>query len=780
VRTFSNVNSELLLIRTDGLVCFLSRLAESVRSAAKRSRCSYRERSDSGYESDEDIEHYLQDVIRHYQNNEQIVHVYPALHGPRSPSSERRGTIFDDSASSTGSTLSQSRRSSIVPQRYVQRSMSMSPQKTRRVSSVRHSQTLKPIIHRRSTILDSSIGSLIRVVGSPRLNNDNETYISTRFRNKDTSKFVIGTLWNTFALVNNLFLQRPRKRRNAIAGDTNIQAEQLAHLERLYSLAEQNQADEMPFEQTESLVTPAAPKARTASIIKTNHLHSVVFDVLSSTQGHHCTCYESQHLSSCPFYDHSAPYIRPFSGRTSRLEGIFSDIKKNSQVHWRDVSTQSPVAKPTRMFTHHRPSHSVATQSSPKSSSASTFKSRQSHAYTQYGPMSNEGAMASFPSATTTKVDPFERTDATTQYSPINPIKRFNDSSTQSQPTSGDTHAELHRRTATGGQSLGTKHHIYVNVPPSATSDGHRTKGVHTSTQSEPQFERDIRPANSHATTQYSPVKNESIATQIPHDAFKSNIVDKQKLRPRDAHTDDIVRNETSRKNDRTGHAFIDHTRHIDERTEVSFPSSPNDDKFAEYRSTRKSDSPHTVRGLVSIFEPNSSARHDSLTLNKFAMSIPLVDKSYLHVPSESAARRHDHDETQSSMAYDTIEQYASEVASTIVDNAVLTATTTTVHHHDQQDQRRRFSVYNSSGGHGKNLLFQSNTFLPTADAAHRHDDNDEHHAELQGISSVCLVGLTRRIVRALAVPLVARIRIASTCLVCFLWCSFSRVTRIE
>jgi hypothetical protein len=179
-------------------------VAKSVRSAAKI-RSYSRERNDSGYESNEETENYLEQIVTNHQQEQQF-HVYPVLHGSRP----------------------------------AQRSASMFTQKSRSQSST--SQTLKPIIHRRSTIFDSTIGRLIGLTGAPRIDNEDETYVSTQFRNENTSKFVIGTLWNTFALVNNLFLQRPRKRRNAISGESTIQPDQLAHLQQLYSLAKRDQS----------------------------------------------------------------------------------------------------------------------------------------------------------------------------------------------------------------------------------------------------------------------------------------------------------------------------------------------------------------------------------------------------------------------------------------------------------------------------------------------------------------------------------------------------------
>lgn len=404
----------LLLIRTDdrsNFVLFSSRSVKSVRSAAKSSR----KRNDSGYESDENLdENYLDALVHHHQNRneeqQRIYHVYPMFHGPRSPSNVRRRTTVDDSINNSSP---RSRRTSIYPQqRYgVRRALSISPQQNRRISSFpNNSQTLKPIIHRRSTIFDSSIGSLIRVVGSPRLNNDDETYISTRFRNTNTSKFVIGTLWNTFALVNNLFLQRPRKRRDAIAGETNIQAEELAHLQRLYSLAENDQSEQFQSVLTTHFLQPKI------SPEKVQNLQSIIFDILSSTEDHRCTCFENHHLSSCIYYDHSLPYHKSYSTRTNELERVVQEIRRTNRLGRRDASTQSTVEKPQRIFVHSRRQSQYV-----KIESGSTFPLRVDVA-TQSSPKQNK------------------LNDKTTQSSPIDisksSLKHLSDVSTQSHPIS--------------------------------------------------------------------------------------------------------------------------------------------------------------------------------------------------------------------------------------------------------------------------------------------------------------------------------------------------------
>ena len=397
------------------------------------------------------------------------------------------------------------------------------------------------------------------MAGSPRLNNDDETYISTRFRSENTSKFVIGTLWNTFALVNNLFLQRPRKRRNAIAGDTSIQAEQLAHLERLYSLAEQNRDDETPF------------NARRPTTERVTNLQAILFEILSAIRDHPCSCYDNQHLASCPFYDHSVPYLRSYSDRTSRLERIVADLHKGPR---RDASTQSSEEKPIRLL---RP----AVQ----------------HAATQF---------------------------------------------------------------------RSTRDPIYINVVSSLKPDDLSQTSLDASTQVSPV--KDLRIRTNHAATQYSPmvIRPRVITVERLHDAstqFNSDLpVEHSNLLLQDSST------------------------------------SPMEE-------TPAGGKPHTVRSLVSMFENSPTESHLS----------PEDDLQVL-VPDDPRLLHLGNEEAQSAIIYETIEHYADDVASSILEDAVLTATTTAVHHDDER--RRRFSFYNNAGGHGKSLLFQSNTFVPLLSAS--------------------------------------------------------------
>ncbi|UJR34161.1 hypothetical protein I4U23_021569 [Adineta vaga] len=332
-------------------------LLNSVRLAEK----SRRERHDSGYESNEEKENYLDQIITNYQQ-ENTFHVYPILHGPRSTSYERRGTTIDDILSSHLTSRSRTNSSSL-PQQRVQRSKSMSPHQTnRRSTTTGNSQTLKPIIQRRSEIFESSIGTLISLVGTPRLNRDDDTYVSSTFRSENTSKFVIGTLWNTFALVNNLFLQRPRKRRNALSGNFNIQADELARLQELYSLAEREQESQFSTINLQTILREALSQPNSN---RTNHLQAILFDILSTKKVHSCTCYGNRHVPSCLYYDHSLPYLHSSPPRTSNLENIYDSILKSNKPHRQDATTQSNLEKPIRSSTYFKSTNNVSTQSSP-------------------------------------------------------------------------------------------------------------------------------------------------------------------------------------------------------------------------------------------------------------------------------------------------------------------------------------------------------------------------------------------------------------------------------
>jgi hypothetical protein len=149
----------------------------------------------------------------------------------------------------------------------------------------------------------------------------------------------------------------------------------------------------------------------------------------------------------------------------------------------------------------------------------------------------------------------------------------------------------------------------------------------------------------------------------------------------------------------------------INELKQVISSSTPKESIKIEQKLDKKAPS-HTVRSLVSMFETTNQiifpSQRKSITNNSKVLTPP--NATLLNISTE---------ETHSPIVHDTIEQYANEVASTIVDNAVLTAITTTLCYNEQQ--HTRFSLYNNGGGHGKGLLFRSNTFVPTIPTEENH-----------------------------------------------------------
>ena len=559
-------------------ILFVSRSTKSVRSAVKFSRTSSHERNDSGYESNDENENYLEQIVTNHrkQRDEQIIHVYPLYHTSRSPTVEHHGATIDD--------LIFSKKPPPDRRHHTQRSASMLPEKSRRPSSMRNSQTLKPIIQRRSTIFDSNSNSVMRA--------NDQTYVSSTFRNENTSKFVIGTLWNTFALVNNLFLHRPQTRRNAMTGE-NIQAEQLAHLQRLYSLAEREQQDQ------------AIPR-ETLSEPETNYLQSIVLDILSSNrEPRRCTCYGNHHLSSCVYYDHSLPYIRRYLENTSELERIFHDIRRANQPKVRDASTQSYLDKPIRSFIHSRSTVNTATQ---------------------YSPMTNKINHLNISTQTSDNLDQFH--PKSIEYTNILP-------------------------------RLKSKDHTYINASP-----------LFTSTENE-----DISPQ--YTAEEIFPKRTTDSSTQYNTKPFI------------DGHMYD-------RRN-----SLMSELKEVISSSNIKLQTAKQEEEEEEDEDRLLPN--HTVRSLVSMFETTSPLRRKSDLIfpeNNNSKVLTPPDLSPLNITAEETL--------------DPIEQYASEVASTIVDNAVLTATTTAIYHNEQL--QRRFSSYKNGGGHGKSLLFQSNTFVPSND----------------------------------------------------------------
>ncbi|CAF3134551.1 unnamed protein product [Rotaria sp. Silwood2] len=693
-------------------------LVKSVRSAAKISRYSYRERNDSGYESNEDTDNYLEEIINNYQ---QEFYVYPVLSRAHSTSMERRGTTIDDLISQNNNPASRSTSFSQNPQRNFQRSVSMSPLKPHRQSSITNSQTLKPII-RRSTLFDSSLGTLMRLTGTPRLNNDDDTYVSTTFRNENTSKFVIGTLWNTFALVNNLFLQRPRNRRNAISGDTDIHAEELARLEQLYSLAERNQASELSTNNLESILTEILSQSRP---YETNNLKSIIFDILSSTRHHHrCTCYDNHHRSTCIYYDHSLPYIRRFTGNTSQLETICHDIQKLNRPHQQDTGTQSYVEKPLRIFTHIKPTTNVSTQSSP------IISLRQLHCNvsTQYSPMRDKNLTELKSKKIDDKYYNDDNIDVSTQ-TLENKKNSLNDISTQFSPIPIDdnkNNMNLFYQPKSRTNIYDEQMYVNASTQFSPTS----IENISPSPTLKSRIINDMKIKHTNASTQFSPIPVEDISTQY----YIEEIKDKKPKHPTNlTQLDSKVNQDSNIHNKRN--SLMNELKH------VLSSSTPKEPLVHEEISEKKSPPTHSVRSLVSMFETTSIPNKSNMIFQPKSFTKSTISDQKLISPLEAKSINMGIEEIDSSIVPNVIEQYANEIASNIVENAVLTATTTTVYHNkppppppppppQQQQQQRRFSFYNNGGGHGKSLLFQANTFVPSNGTV-----NQEETPDFRGIS---------------------------------------------
>jgi len=494
---------------------------------------SSHERNDSGYESNEDPDNYLEQIINNYQREQ--FHVYPVFHETRSSN--------------------------------IQRSISMSAQRSRRKSLIGNSQTLKPFVQRRSTLFDSNIGG--RLI--------------PRFQNEDTSKFVIETLWNTFSLVNNIFLQRPKKRRNAISGESNIQPEQLAYLQQLYSLDQQN-----------SILTETLLESQT------RNLRSIVFDILSSSREQHCNCYGNHHIPSCIYYNHSLTYIKRFIDTTKELEKIFYDILRSNKPRYQDATTQSYIEKSRRSFTHCKLTNNVATQSSLIGT----------------------------------------KTNISTQTIDIN-----------------------------------QKGIEYINILPQIKTKLNDHNYMNTCIPEE------------------IPSKKTSISTRFnPKQIEDNNIYD--------------------RRNN-----LMNELKQV-----LTSSNPPKPQKINEDKSSLPN---HTVRSLVSMFETTSAIGNSNLLISQKEITDnpTVLIPPLLNITTE---------EIHSSNVHDKIEQYANDIASNIVDNAVLKATTTTTTVCHNKELKRRFSLYKNGGGHGKNLLFQANTFVPSITIT-----NEEIDQNLRGIFQI-------------------------------------------
>ncbi|CAF4767763.1 unnamed protein product [Rotaria socialis] len=678
-------------------------LVKTVRSAGKITH-SHRERNDSGYESNENTDSYLGEIIN---NHQQEFHVYPVSLRTRSRSTERRGTTIDDLISQNHSPVSRSTSFSNNPRRYIQRSVSMSPQKTPRQSSVGNSQTLKPIIRRRSTLFDSSFGSLMRLTGTPRLNNDDDTYVSSRFRNENTSKFVIGTLWNTFALINNLFLQRPRDRRNALFGDTNIQAEQLAHLEQLYSLAERDQANETGTNHLESILEELLSELKTN---KTKNLQSIILDILSSVEPHHCTCYGNHHLHTCIYYDHSLPYVKTFAGKTSQLETIFRDIQNTSKPRRQEAATQSCVEKPHRTFQHYKPTTNISTQSSP----ILNLKQWHSHASTQYSPMRDKNN-TQIRSNLKEIDDKYNNIDVATQ-TMENKKNGLIDISTQFSPITLEDDDDINFLIQRKLKANLLDDHVYMNASTQFSPILNEDVATHLKSH----INNDAEFKHTNASTQFTPTIVEDISTQY-------SINELEDIKPKYTNNLNQVNLTTTQDNN------LHHQRSSLMHELKQILSSPiPKQKIVNQDNSEKTIPPtHSVRSLVSMFETTSIPKESSIDLSSKPFKKPNTNTPKAMSPLDSTHLRLAIDEASSSIVDGVIEQYANEMASNIIENAVSTGAARSVYHneHQQRDQKRRFSLYNNNGGKGKSLLFQSNTFVP-ANGTVNQGKNQDFRAE--------------------------------------------------
>ncbi|CAM4782539.1 unnamed protein product [Rotaria magnacalcarata] len=674
-------------------------LVKTVRSAGKITH-SHRERNDSGYESNEDTDSYLGEIIN---NHQQEFHVFPVSLRARSRSTERRGTTIDDLISQNHSPVSRSTSFFNNPRRYIQRSVSMSTQKTPRQSSVGNSQTLKPIIRRRSTLFDSSFGSLMRLTGTPRLNNHDDTYVSSRFRNENTSKFVIGTLWNTFALINNLFLQRPRNRRNALFGDTNIQAEELAHLEQLYSLAERDQANETGTNHLESILAEFLSKLKTN---KTQNLQSIILDILSSIEPH-CTCYGNHHLHTCIYYDHSLPYVKTFAGNTSQLETIFRDIQNTNKSRQQEASTQSCLEKPHRIFKHYQPTTNTSTQSSP----ILNLKQWHSHASTQYSPMRDKNNIQ-IRSNLNEIDDKYNNTDVATQ-TMENKKNSLIDISTQFSPiTLEDDDDDINILSQRKLKTNLRDDHVYMNASTQFSPILNEDMATHLKSH----INNDAEVKHTNASTQFTPTIVEDISTQYSIDELED-------IKPKYTNNLHQVNLKTTHDNN------LHHQRSslMHELKQVLTSPVPKQKIVNQDNSEKTIPPTHSVRSLVSMFDTPSIRKESNVDFHSKPFKKLNANTPKAMSPLDSTPRRFGIDDASSSIVDGVIEQYASEMASNIIENAVSTGTTRSVYHNEQQqrEQQRRFSFYNNNGGQGKSLLFQSNTFVPVNGTVNQGKNQD-------------------------------------------------------
>ena len=643
---------------------FVSRLAKSIRATAKLNYHSHRKRNDSGYESTEDTDSDFEQIIANYQQT-QVYHVYPVSSVKRPTSIALRSTTIDNLMSESHIP---SPRSSKTSRQHVHRSASLLTQKSHLQSSINNNRMPTPSTRNCSTILDSNFGTLTDLPTTPRLNNqDGNTYSSTRFRNENTSKFVIGTLWNTFALVNNLFLQRSGSRRNATYNESTVHTDQLAHLEELHSSTVHDQPNEIPTNHLESVVNEILLEPNTN---KTDHLRSIVSNMFISMRNHYCSCYGNHHIPSCAYYDHSLPYVRYFHNETTQFEETFRNVKQSNKFEHQNVAIQSQMKKPPRFFTHIIPTTNVATQSSP----ILTLTQLHNHRNNPFDDKNNISIQMN-----SKEVD---NIDVSTQTLENN----FDDKPIENYDHINNCQSKLNKY----------NDNLYVNV----------------STQFSPIVIKDsptyfnyplinnTKVNYIHASSQISPIKFEDISTQYCLEDIK---IKHEKILNLNRIRDNHISNQRN---------------YLINELKQALPSSTlNEETINDKESEKKSLPAHTVRSLVSMFETSSSLMKPNLVLQRKTSTkltvghlkeISPVDSMCLNIAVEETNR--------SDTQHDMIQQCVNEIAPDIIDNDILTATTTTIVYDNNRQKSRRFSLYKNGGGHGKNLLFQSNTFVPEND----------------------------------------------------------------
>ncbi|CAF1037344.1 unnamed protein product, partial [Didymodactylos carnosus] len=615
--------------------------------------------------------------------------------------------------------------------------------------------------------LGSGIESLVRL-DNPRTFDD-KTVLSSSFKNENTSKLLIGTLWNTFALVNNLFLQKARKRRDALTL-TDLNADQLEYLQRLANLMNYyNQDEETDYESNVNDVDQQEEEKNTTYELETimhalqqtetTNLETILSDL------HHPT----RRFSSTNTTPNFLPKQQSVSISTNTL---MYAIPERTQENKRTIQIQTDIQDEEQQMT--------------RSSDETEFHCMCHGRHKKYCIYYDD----STPLYSEIRRDGYSTSDLTTIVKDIHMSKPIFNSDHLTKIIA-DIHQDKQRSYASSGTmtmkdvetttDLSIKEYGAANELMTYTNAAVRPKSVKDAGTIPEQL------TILNASTQYSPLDNDvsqkSIISEAqdqsptllkyPNTMVQDSLSEKKRLsaKPKFIPKDVISKSAPIEKT-------FSHQRETvvqELKRALSIRNTPAKHELPQKSITQTEEenldfeNTHTVRSLVSMFESpekKSDKRHHRRSAkikNFFSNShttkttthrqqTPIIEDFLRQNPINPTGIALHRQQTPSPIISEEranlqllltnnssvdremlINQYSAELASIILDNAILTISrkenTDDIQTNNQSintdDSRTpRFSSYKN--GNGKCLLFQTHTFVPNVHKSSGKDDEEE------------------------------------------------------